>query len=181
MKWNESKKALSKAKDWIIHNQKEDGRIVWDKKGKCDPWDHCECLIALALYEEWDSFNLGVDWFFNNLNEDGLIHPEFKNITVTHKHFESHHAPYIILPLMQAVLMGRDDLITPNIKSKINIRRKLPTKLQTSKRNYDYTTSMPPIKNTSLRSLVSTAAGGTRKRIKKKQRKVRKSKNSEEK
>jgi hypothetical protein len=121
MNWNESKKALSKAKDWIIHNQKEDGRIVWDEKGKCDPWDHCECLIALALYEEWDSFNLGVDWFFNNLNEDGLIHPEFKNITVTHKHFESHHAPYIILPLMQAVLMGRDDLITPNIKSKINI------------------------------------------------------------
>ena len=62
-------------------------------------------------------------------------------------------------------------------KSKTNITRKLPTKLQTSKRNYDYTTSMPPIINTTLRSLVSTAAGGTRKRVKKKQRKSKKQRN----
>ena len=64
-------------------------------------------LIALALFEEWDAFNLGVEWFFNNLNQDGLIYPEFKNNQHIHDHFESHHAPYIILPLMQAVLMGK--------------------------------------------------------------------------
>ena len=72
-------KLLKNAKDWIIYNQKDDGRITWDEKGKCDPWDHCECLIALALFEEWDPFIKGVDWFFNTLSQDGLIYPEFQN------------------------------------------------------------------------------------------------------
>ena len=62
-----------------------------------------------------------MDWFFNTLSQDGLIYPEFQNNKITHNHFESHHAPYIILPLMQAVLMGRGDLITSDIKSKIKI------------------------------------------------------------
>tara|TARA_X000000950_G_C13907970_1_gene657736 strand:+ start:827 stop:3094 length:2268 start_codon:yes stop_codon:yes gene_type:complete len=61
-------------------------------------------------------------------------------------------------------------------KSKTNITRKLPTKLQNRRSNYDYTRSMPPI-NTTLRSLVSTAAGGTRKRVKKKHRKSKKQRN----
>ena len=112
---------MSHAKNWIINNQAEDGKIMWDDKGKCDPWDHCECLIALALFEEWDAFNLGVEWFFNNLNQDGLIYPEFKNNQHIHDHFESHHAPYIILPLMQAVLMGQTNFVTPYIKSKIKL------------------------------------------------------------
>jgi len=101
MSWKNSKHAFEEAKNWIIFNQSNDGRISWDDKGKCDPWDHCECLIALAIYEEWDAFDLGVDWFFNNLNDDGYIHPEFKGSEPVHDHYESHHAPYIILPLTQ--------------------------------------------------------------------------------
>jgi hypothetical protein len=119
MSWIDSNKAFQQAKDWIISNQTESGKINWDDKGKCDPWDHCECLIALAICEEWNAFELGVEWFFSNLNQDGLIPPEFQNNEVTHNHFESHHAPYIILPLMQAVLMGRADLITSNIKEQV--------------------------------------------------------------
>ena len=121
MSWENSKHAYVHAKNWIINNQAEDGKIMWDDKGKCDPWDHCECLIALALFEEWDAFNLGVEWFINNLNQDGLIYPEFKNNQHIHDHFESHHAPYIILPLMQAVLMGQTNFVTPYIKSKIKL------------------------------------------------------------
>ena len=64
---------------------------------------------------------IGVEWFFNNLNQDGLIYPEFKNNQHIHDHFESHHAPYIILPLMQAVLMGQTNFVTPYIKSKIKL------------------------------------------------------------
>ena len=48
------KHQLVPAKDWIIENQDKSGSIYWDHRGKCDPWDHCECLIALAIYEEWD-------------------------------------------------------------------------------------------------------------------------------
>ena len=66
------KDQLVPAKDWIIENQNKSGSIYWDHRGKCDPWDHCECLIALAIYEEWDAFNKGIEWFFKNLNADGI-------------------------------------------------------------------------------------------------------------
>ncbi|MDC0124102.1 hypothetical protein OAI17_02020 [Gammaproteobacteria bacterium] len=121
MSWDKSKHDFRQAKDWIIYNQAENGRISWDEKGKSDPWDHCECLIALAIFEEWDAFDLGIKWFFDNLNDEGCISPEYKNNAPVHDHYESHHAPYIILPLMQAILMGRDDLLNPFIKSQIKI------------------------------------------------------------
>ena len=43
------KHQLVPAKNWIIENQNKSGSINWDHRGKCDPWDHCECLIALSL------------------------------------------------------------------------------------------------------------------------------------
>ena len=43
---------LKSAKDWIMSNQNDKGAILWDQKGKWDYWDHCECLIALAIYQE---------------------------------------------------------------------------------------------------------------------------------
>ena len=50
------KKELLSAKNWILNNQKDNGEILWDDKGKWDFWDHCECLIALSIYEEWEAF-----------------------------------------------------------------------------------------------------------------------------
>jgi len=64
MNWLHAKDKFEESKNWIITNQSSDGYISWDEKGKCDPWDHCECLIALSIYEEWDAFWLGVKWFF---------------------------------------------------------------------------------------------------------------------
>ena len=37
------KKELLSAKNWILNNQKDNGEILWDDKGKWDFWDHCEC------------------------------------------------------------------------------------------------------------------------------------------
>ena len=108
MNWLDYKKKFEPSKNWIITNQSSSGAILWDEKGKCDPWDHCECLIALAIYEEWDSFWRGVNWFFTNLNEDGLIYAEFLNEKPSKLHYESHHAPYIIIPLIQAHLIDQD-------------------------------------------------------------------------
>ncbi len=102
------KNRLNPAKDWIIQNQNRSGSINWDHRGKCDPWDHCECLIALAIYEEWDSFNMGIEWFFNNLNPEGQIASEFINEKVSKSYYESHHAPYIFLPLYQKFLIDND-------------------------------------------------------------------------
>ena len=110
MNWLDYKKKFEPAKNWIISNQSSSGAIFWDEKGKCDPWDHCECLIALAIYEEWEYFWRGVNWFFTNLNEDGLIYAEFQNEKPSKLHYESHHAPYIIMPLIQASLIdGKQD------------------------------------------------------------------------
>jgi hypothetical protein len=108
MNWLDYKKKFEPAKNWIISNQSSSGAIFWDEKGKCDPWDHCECLIALAIYEEWEHFWKGVNWFFTNLNKDGLIYAEFKNEKPSKLHHESHHAPYIIMPLIQASLIDQE-------------------------------------------------------------------------
>ena len=108
MNWLDYKKKFEPSKNWIITNQSSSGAIFWDEKGKCDPWDHCECLIALAIYEEWEHFWRGVNWFFTNLNEDGLIYAEFQNEKPSKLHYESHHAPYIIMPLIQASLIDKE-------------------------------------------------------------------------
>jgi hypothetical protein len=108
MNWLDYKKKFEPSKNWIISNQSPSGAIFWDEKGKCDPWDHCECLIALAIYEEWEHFWKGVNWFFTNLNKDGLIYAEFQNEKPSKLHYESHHAPYIIMPLIQASLIDQE-------------------------------------------------------------------------
>jgi len=108
MNWLDYKKKFEPSKNWIISNQSSNGAIFWDEKGKCDPWDHCECLIALAIYEEWEHFWKGVNWFFDNLNKDGLIYAEFQDEEPSKLHFESHHAPYIIIPLTQASLIDQE-------------------------------------------------------------------------
>ena len=108
MNWLDYKKKFEPSKNWIISNQSSSGAIFWDEKGKCDPWDHCECLIALAIYEEWEYFWKGVNWFFANLNKNGLIYAEFQNEKPSKLHYESHHAPYIIMPLIQASLIDKE-------------------------------------------------------------------------
>ena len=52
-----NKEIFLHAKDWIITNQQNDGAIYWDEHGKFDAWDHSECLLALAIFEEWANFD----------------------------------------------------------------------------------------------------------------------------
>ncbi len=100
-----NKKDLESAKNWIISNQSSDGAIYWDEKGKCDAWDHCECLIALAIFEEWEAFDKGIDWVLSNINSEGLIYSEFNFNKPSKDFFEAHHAAYIFLPLLQRYLI----------------------------------------------------------------------------
>ena len=86
---------------WIKRNQNTDGSIQWDEKGKCDPWDHIECLIALAIYNENESFLAGIEWFRNNLNEEFMVAPVFHRQKASEDHFEYHHAPYFAVALLQ--------------------------------------------------------------------------------
>ena len=108
MNWVDLHDRLLPAKNWIVQNQLLDGSIPWDEKGKCDAWDHSECLISLAIYKEWEAFDKGVDWFFSNLNSQGLIYSEFNNQQPTLLNYQSHHAPYIALPLLQRYLIDKN-------------------------------------------------------------------------
>ena len=73
------KKELLSAKNWILKNQKDNGEILWDDKGKWDFWDHCECLIALSIYEEWEAFRRGLDFCLNMVDEEGLVKSQYIN------------------------------------------------------------------------------------------------------
>jgi len=102
---------------WIKKNQTEDGSIVWDLNGKCDPWDHLECLLALAIFEEEAHFKKGMNWFFANLDDNHLIQSEFKNGKVHKDYYEHHHAIYAAVPLLQYLHMGLDKKY---VKEKLN-------------------------------------------------------------
>ena len=73
------KKELYSAKNWILKNQKDNGEILWDDKGKWDFWDHCECLIALSIYEEWEAFRRGLDFCLNMVDQEGLVKSQYIN------------------------------------------------------------------------------------------------------
>lgn len=99
---------LLSAKNWILANQNTEGAILWDQKGKWDNWDHCECLIALAIYEEWEAFNKGINFSLKKLDEKGLVRSEYINGLVSKDFSEAHHASYIFLPLLQKYLIDND-------------------------------------------------------------------------
>ena len=96
---------------WIKDNQMSDGSILWDDKGKCDPWDHIECLIALAIYEEHEPFHAGIEWFLENLDDQFMIPPLFQKQQSVHEHFELHHPPYLAVALLQYFYTTNDKRI----------------------------------------------------------------------
>ena len=123
------KKDLESAKNWIISNQSSDGAIYWDEKGKCDAWDHCECLIALAIFEEWEAFDKGIDWVLNNVNSEGLIYSEFSFNKPSKDFFEAHHAAYIFLPLLQRYLIDGKKEYLKKISNQYSIPFELLAKI----------------------------------------------------
>ena len=102
------KKGLISAKNWILKNQKDNGEILWDDKGKWDFWDHCECLIALSIYEEWDAFRRGLDFCLSKVDQEGLVKSQYIDGKISQDYFEAHHAPYIFLPLLQKYFIDKD-------------------------------------------------------------------------
>lgn len=63
--------AANKAAQYILENQLPDGAIPWFPMGKLDPWDHCEALMALSVFKQFDAFKRGFTWLQNNQNPDG--------------------------------------------------------------------------------------------------------------
>jgi hypothetical protein len=103
-----NKKDFESCIKWIITNQDSSGAIFWDEGKKFDAWDHSECLIALAIFGEWQSFKKGIDFLINECNEHGLIKSESVNFAVTKDYFEPHHVAYVFLPILQKYYLDND-------------------------------------------------------------------------
>ena len=117
-----NKKDLVSHIDWIIKNQSPDGSIAWDLNDKCDPWDHLECLIALAIFEKDENFKRGIDWFLGNLDANFLIKSEFIEGQSSREYYEHHHAIYSAVTFYQHLLMGNNDSYVKNyLKTLSNI------------------------------------------------------------
>ena len=62
------------------------------------------CLLALAIFEEWDHFDKGLEYVFNNINNEGLIVSETIKDKVTKDYYEPHHGVYIFCLLCKNMI-----------------------------------------------------------------------------
>ena len=85
----ELKNHLLPAKNWITTNQKTNGAILWDESGKWDAWDHSECLIALAIYEDWEAFELGIEFLIENPDVAKINYHRQKDFVLNQERFNN--------------------------------------------------------------------------------------------
>ncbi|WP_096087014.1 prenyltransferase/squalene oxidase repeat-containing protein [Agaribacterium haliotis] len=64
-------RSLYKAYNYIKSCQLESGAVPWFAGAKLDPWDHCEALMALSIYKDWQAVERGFLWLEQQQNPDG--------------------------------------------------------------------------------------------------------------
>jgi MMP endo-(1,4)-3-O-methyl-alpha-D-mannosidase len=57
--------------EWIASVQRPDGMIPWFPSGHCDPWNHTEAAMALALGGRRSEAELAYQWLVDNQHSDG--------------------------------------------------------------------------------------------------------------
>lgn len=64
----------------ILQAQGADGAIPWFEAGPWDPWNHGECVMALAVAGEWDAARSGLDCLAARQGDDGAWLGEYGNM-----------------------------------------------------------------------------------------------------
>jgi len=64
----------------MLQAQGRDGAIPWFEAGPWDPWNHGECVMALAVAGEWDAARSGLDCLAARQGEDGGWLGEYGNM-----------------------------------------------------------------------------------------------------
>jgi hypothetical protein len=62
---------LGGAVDCILATQTPDGAIAWFEDGVWDPWNHAECVMALAIMGEFEAAERGLDFLAGAQGADG--------------------------------------------------------------------------------------------------------------
>ncbi|MBW0152875.1 MAG: hypothetical protein KXJ53_16815 [Phenylobacterium sp.] len=64
----------------MLQSQGQDGAIPWFEAGPWDPWNHGECVMALAVAGEWDAARSGLDCLMARQGADGAWLGEYGNM-----------------------------------------------------------------------------------------------------
>jgi hypothetical protein len=64
----------------MLQAQGQDGAIPWFEAGPWDPWNHGECVMALAIAGEWDAARSGLDCLAARQGADGAWLGEYGNM-----------------------------------------------------------------------------------------------------
>lgn len=64
----------------MLQTQEADGAIPWFESGPWDPWNHGECVMALAIAGEWDAARSGLDCLAARQGADGGWLGEYGNM-----------------------------------------------------------------------------------------------------
>ncbi|WP_374575592.1 hypothetical protein [Phenylobacterium sp.] len=72
-------KPLRGAADVMLAAQRADGAIPWFEHGPWDPWNHAECLMALALMGEDEAVERGFEHLAESQHPDGSWLGEYGN------------------------------------------------------------------------------------------------------
>lgn len=71
---------LTGAVQCILEAQQANGAIPWFEAGPWDPWNHGECVMALAVAGEWDAARRGLDLLVARQGDDGGWLGEYGNM-----------------------------------------------------------------------------------------------------
>ncbi len=64
----------------MLEAQEPDGAVPWFTGGPWDPWNHGECVMALAVAGEWDAARAGLDCLMARQGSDGAWLGEYGNM-----------------------------------------------------------------------------------------------------
>lgn len=106
---SEFKTRATKAAQYIVRLQLNDGAIPWFNSARLDPWDHSEALMALAVCGFHDEWLKGFDWLARNQNADGSWYASYLlEDTSANRKIETNFVAYPASALWHYYLVSQD-------------------------------------------------------------------------
>ena len=86
---------LSQTVDYIASIQVSSGMVPWFTGGHCDPWNHTEALMALALGGRIADAERGYEWLIANQRPDGAWHQYYLEDGIEQDKLDANVVAYI--------------------------------------------------------------------------------------
>ena len=110
--------------EYLVGLQLDNGMFPWYPGGHADPWNHCEVVIALALYGEIEACEKGLAWLIDSQNRDGSFCHYYLTNGVEEPRRDLNTTAYLAVAFMSAFAGGLDEATAkdmwPNVASAID-------------------------------------------------------------